>query len=354
MSISVDDFGAPTAATAATTIGTQDLAHALAAFRRDAATSRVPLPYIRALRYGAPGSSHHLTVNGRPVTIVIARTHCHRANPVREVQSWRELRGTVAAVTCDTVSASLPQELAAAVWEHNGRQICVRRPGTADTVRRGRIRRRLASLSPLPLLGYIVQPFTGPATAVGLLITPVLPPVQPPGLPPAPPEATAETTWPQPHHTWSMPGDLLPSGVVKQPRVLPSEDKDETASVLDTAPIPSATPVCTPTSITTPTTTAVATATPTPVPSGTASPALDEADRTETPAPAESPTAPMTPTATPTDSSTPSPSPSASGPAPAPAVGTPAQQPRRHAFRHHRRHRWHGHHHWHGHHRRGH
>lgn len=168
----------------------QDAADVIDALDYYSDSCDVPGAYVRALRAGTPDTRYRITIDGRPVYIVLAAPP-GPVDPARESQSWAELCravDTAGQTGCDGIHPALPRELALAVWNHNGREITACRPGApVGAIRRARsrIRRRLAALSPFPLLGVLTQPLSGGATAVGIALAPVMPPVHAPQ-PPAP------------------------------------------------------------------------------------------------------------------------------------------------------------------------
>lgn len=320
MSISVDESGIPTP---------RNLTEAIAGLRRAADNSGVHPAYKRALRDGAPGTRHNITIGGHPVTIIVAQQPHHPANPAREHASWIELReavtGLLGTASGHHVAAMLPAEVAAAIWQHEGREVRAYHPGAASTLRRARsgIRRRLGALFPLPLLGTLTQPLTGSATAVGIALAPVVPPMHTTP-PPAPVvrELTGEIARPELPY---IPGLHLTAPPVTTLAPMTPEPPDE-ATASDTNPRPTVDP--------TPQTAAPATpAAPVPEVSVTPTPTVDpapESTTTTSPPPAPAPTEQPS-TGAPLDA------PEAPAAEPGPAAQTSPSSthtPRGHGYRH--------------------
>lgn len=172
MSISVDDIS---------------ILDALTRLDADAAHSGAPVAYIHAIRTGAPGSRHRITVNGAPAHITIGTPAGESGPPRDAADSFTRLRNAMQAATIDGIQPQLPPEISMVTWRHNDQELRICAPGAAPTLRRARerVRRRLTALSPLPLLGTLTQPLTGSATAVGIALAPVVPPMHttPPPVP---------------------------------------------------------------------------------------------------------------------------------------------------------------------------
>ncbi|MEV4672663.1 hypothetical protein AB0K34_13495 [Actinomadura sp. NPDC049382] len=164
MSISVDDIS---------------ILDALTRLDADAAHSGAPVAYIHAIRTGAPGSRHRITVNGAPAHITIGTPAGESGPPRDAADSFTRLRNAMQAATIDGIQPQLPPEISMVTWRHNDQELRICAPGAAPTLRRARerVRRRLTALSPLPLLGTLTQPLTGSATAVGIALAPVVPPM---------------------------------------------------------------------------------------------------------------------------------------------------------------------------------
>lgn len=277
---------------------------AIAEFGTHTANSRTPSAFINALRHGAPGSRHDITVNGTAARITIGARGTPDAST--EAAAFTQLRAAMTAAITDGIQPELPTEISMVVWEHEGREVRVCAPGSASTLRRARIRCRLSALSPLPFLGAITQPLAGSATAVGIAFAPVLPPVHHPDIPaipvvremrgeidrPALPYAPGSVT-PKPA---ALPWTIRPSAPVTPPAEATAKDNSPKPPPPFVNPAPAATP---------PSTARIAPSpSPTPAPSGEAAtaPAV-----VPTGAPTEVPTvgAGSDPTVTPDPSPTP-------------------------------------------------
>lgn len=301
----------------------QDTAAFAAALDYYSDSCDVPGAYLRALRTGTPDTRYRITIDGRDVYIVLA----HPPGPVdppRESESWAELCHAIATATgCDGIHPALPRELALAIWtDDNGHEITACRPGApigAIRRARSRIRRRLAALSPFPLLGVLTQPLTGGATAVGIALAPVMPPMHAPQ-PPAPVtrDLGGEIARPELPHLPGLYPAATPAPALSP--VVPAPPDEPAAS--DTSPRPATPPDS-------PQDTAPATPTATPG-STTVSPTPEPA----APSPTPSATVTVHPTDTPTLLDTPEDPPASS---PTVQVQTPAavtRGPRGHAHGH--------------------
>lgn len=241
MSISADDSGSPAHPD-------DELADAINGFFHHRATnSGVPPTYLRALRHGAPGSRHRITIKGRPVSIVLGHQLQRPEDPAREKQSWIKLREAVALLRSghDCTHLALPREVAGVVINVDGRQVRVLRPAPL----KGRLRRRLTALSPLPLLGALTQPIAGSATAVGIAVAPIAPPIHP-APPPVVREMTGDIARPELPYT---PGTTGPGAYPTTPAftvpTLPTLPAPADAAAADTnvPPQPDPAPAVTPT-----------------------------------------------------------------------------------------------------------
>jgi hypothetical protein len=199
-----------------------------AAFHADAVASGTPTAYVHAVRAGALGSRHSVIVGETPARITI---RAHSTGPRRDAASFAQLRDAMTAATTDGIQPDLPPEIGMVVWQHHGREIRICAPGTAPALRRARtrIRRRLTALSPLPLLGALVQPVAGSATAVGIAVAPI-PPIHHWPAPPQPivRDMTGEIDRPLPPwlpavHVHAQPGPLTPP--VLPPAEISSSDE---------------------------------------------------------------------------------------------------------------------------------
>lgn len=238
---------------------------AFALMDEDADAVVIPGDYCRAVRTGAPGSRHRIPINKTTAHITI---QAQSPNPRRDVESYEQLKAAMTAAVTDGIQPELPREIAMVVWEHEGRELRVCAPGTASDIRRarGRFRRGLSALSPLPFLGAITQPLAGSATAVGIAVAPVLPPVHHPAAPPAPivRQLTGDVHRPAPPYA--------PGSVPRAPEGLPWTFRPATpaapveATAKDTAP--TSPPYINPTPAVTPPSTARIAPSPAPTPTG--------------------------------------------------------------------------------------
>lgn len=237
---------------------------AFALMDEDAEATLIPGDYHRAVRTGAPGTRHRITINKTTAHITI---RAQSPTPQRDVESFEELKAAMNAAVTDGIQPELPPEISMVVWQHDGREVRVCAPGSAETLRRARIRRRLTGLSPLPMLGWLTQPLAGSATAVGLAFAPVLPPMHHPDIPPAPivREMTGDIARPE------LP--YAPGSVTPAPEGLPLAFRPATpaappveATARDTTPTPPRPPLLNPTPTVTPPTAARVAPSPSPTP----------------------------------------------------------------------------------------
>ncbi|TYK45230.1 hypothetical protein [Actinomadura decatromicini] len=294
MSISADDTG-----------DHDLLAAAVHDWNAGSANSDVPAAFITALRTGTPGVRYQVTHDEHAVHVAVARAGAPPYNPDRERAIWQQLRVAMRDATLDGIQPELPCEFTMAVRQHDGREILLCRPGTALDLRRARerLRRRLTALSPLPLLGTLLQPVAGSATAVGIAIAPI-PPIPPHSPPPAPPvvrEMNGEIARPplpwlgasHPEHgiltpptppALPEPKDTPAVDTVSPPAVTPTR---RTAPRQPAGPKPAREPARAPA----PSTTPPAMSTPTPAPTGQDEPVTSIVPDQPPPAPEASPTA---------------------------------------------------------------
>lgn len=270
-----------------TTSADDSIRDALTEMDRDAAHSGTPSAYIRAIRTGAPGTRHRVTVNGVPVHITI-RAPCPRSahRAAASAASFAQLCAAMAMVDhVDGIQPELPAELAMAAWRKDGHDLRICRPGAAPSLRRARLRRRLTALSPVPLLAALVQPVAGGAVA-SLAFVP-FPPIHT-AAPPAPVVRELTGDIARPALPW-LPGDHVQaplSPLLPQPETAPTAPDAVPAA----SPSPTHTPATEGTPTPSPTVTAPQT-TPSPEPTPTAS-----TSPTESAEPTEPPAAEPTPT----------------------------------------------------------
>ncbi|MGI5414298.1 hypothetical protein [Actinomadura luteofluorescens] len=307
---------------------------AVNAFHSHTSNSGAPSAFVNALRNGPQGSRHDITVDGVPTRITLG---AHRPpDSRRERAAFAELFTAMKAAQTDGIQPELPPEISMVVWEYQGRELRVCAPGSAPTLRRARIRRRLSALSPLPFLGAITQPFAGSATAVGIAFAPVLPPVHHPDLPAIPIVREMRGDIARPALPYA-PGSVTPAPAALPWTVRPSAPPVE-ATAKDTSPQPPP-PFIDPTPTVTPPSTARLAPSPAPTPTPTGEEATDPA-LVPTGAPTEPPT--VEASNDPTVMPEPSPTPTVSVTELLDPVVRPARGHGKHPKRHVRHHR-HGH-----------
>lgn len=166
-------------------------ADALAEWQAAAETFHIPAVLLRALHHGTPDCPYTVTVDGHRVRINISAASAPRCSSARAVQIWEALRRVVADTSARPLPAGraflphpdLPEEIAVAVWEHNGTRIYVGQPATASrALRATRTNGHLKALCPIALLSALwgkahgaAQITAGGVAVAGLAVTPAIP-----------------------------------------------------------------------------------------------------------------------------------------------------------------------------------